>query len=124
QAMLPAPRTRQILDNVAELLNSIPDEQRETPQYKKAAKHFAEQDGELQKQLAQEGLYRWGSTYVQQSEMEELKKAQAKVAERLRTMEDDYNRLKDRGIEIDGLITRNERTMRDIERDRVRQDGT
>ena len=123
QAMAAAPRMRLILDNVAELLNAIPEEQRSSAQYKKLAKHFAEQDAELQKQLVQEGLYRWGSTFVPQSQMDELKKAQAKVAERLHAMEEDYNRLKDRGSEIDHIVARNETTMRNIESDRMRQDS-
>src|SRR5207249_6705799 len=61
QAMIAAPRNRQVLDNVAEVLNSLSDEQLNLPVAQRVARKFAEQDEELSRQMAKDGLHRWGS---------------------------------------------------------------
>ena len=72
QAMVSAPMSRQILDNVAEALNSLPPERRKTPLIEKVVRHFNEQDSDLQKKLADQGLSRWGSSWVTDSQRVKL----------------------------------------------------
>lgn len=116
-AMAAAPRSRLILDNVAEALYAFPERQRNNLSYTRAAKRFQEQDAELQKQLQPQGLFRWGSSYVTAAQMEEIKKAQEKVREKLAALVEDYNKLRDRVQEIDRQIEINERAIERIRRD-------
>jgi tetratricopeptide (TPR) repeat protein len=74
-AMQGSPRSRTILDNVAEALNAVPPKERTGQQYQKALKRFQEQDVELQKEMLKEGLYRWGANWVPEKQRDELKKA-------------------------------------------------
>ena len=57
--MLAAPVSREILDNVAEALNALPENQRKGPVVAKVVRHFKEQDDDLQKKMAERGLVRW-----------------------------------------------------------------
>ncbi|HEV8379352.1 MAG TPA: tetratricopeptide repeat protein [Tepidisphaeraceae bacterium] len=121
-AMQASPRSRVILDNVAEALFGTPREQQNGANYQKAQKRFQEQDAELQKQMQLQGLYRWGATYVPAAQMEELKKAQEKIKEKLDALRQDYERLADRVREIDSRIDTNERSIARINRDNQRVD--
>jgi tetratricopeptide (TPR) repeat protein len=120
QAMQASPRNRLILDNVAEALFSLPEKHRSGQTYTNAVKRFEEQDAELQKEMARQGLHRWGSTYVDDKQHEEIKKAQEKVKEKLKQLVDDYEKLKERGREIERQLDLNERSMERIRRDASR----
>jgi len=122
QAMQASPRNRVILDNVAEALNGIPPDQRTGAAYQKALKRFQEQDAELQKEMQQQGLYRWGANYVPAAQMDELKKAQEKIKEKLDALAQDYERLGDRVREIDNRIETNNRSISRINNDSQRVD--
>jgi tetratricopeptide (TPR) repeat protein len=123
-AMLAAPRTRQILDNTAEALNAVPNNQRETQTYKNAKRHFDEQDSDLQKQLAKEGLVRWGSGFVPQARMDELKKAEEKIKDKLDALAQEYDKINDRIHDIDGIIASNNRSLDRLLRDYTIMDST
>lgn len=122
QAMQASPGNRQILDNVAEALEAIPQEQHKNSVYTRAAKRFAEQDAELAKEMQKEGLYRWGSSWIDAKQMEEVKAAQAKVKEKLDQLVADYDRIKERVKEIETQIDLNDRTMQRIRNDSQRYD--
>jgi len=121
-AMQATPRSRVILDNVAEALNAIPKDQRNGATYQKALKRFGEQDAELQKEMQLQGLYRWGATYVPAAQMDELKRAQEKIKEKLDALSQDYDRLADRAREIDSRIDTNNRSISRINMDNQRVD--
>jgi tetratricopeptide (TPR) repeat protein len=117
-AMVAAPGVRQILDNVAEALNAFPNDQRESSVAKRAAKHFIDQDAELQKQLAAQGLSRWGATYVTADKMSQIAKAKEKIDARLETLKQDYQKIEDRIREIDDQLDSNDRILHRIAADR------
>jgi tetratricopeptide (TPR) repeat protein len=121
-AMQATPKSRVILDNVAEALNAVPPKDRTGQQYLKALKRFGEQDAELQKEMLKEGMYRWGATYVPEKQMEELKKAQEKINAKLEDMKQDYARLEDRIREIDNRIDTNDRSIARMNNDTRRVD--
>src|SRR5690606_9331331 len=75
QAMIAAPADREILNNVAEALNALPANYRDNASAKRVLRRFQEQDVQLQAELAKSGLYRWGAAWVNQEQLEELKKA-------------------------------------------------
>jgi tetratricopeptide (TPR) repeat protein len=121
-AMQASPKSRMILDNVAEALNAVPQKERTGQQYQKAQKRFQDQDADLQKEMQKEGMYRWGATYVPEKQMEELKKAQEKINAKLDDLKQDYQRLADRAQEIDGRIDTNNRSISRINNDSQRVD--
>lgn len=114
QAMLALPRDRRVLDNVAELLPALPAEVRDSNQARRLTLRFQEQDAELQKELAAEGLTRWGAVYLTKDQMAEAKR----VKGRLDLVEQDREKVRARIDAIDRLIENNRYTQRQIDRDR------
>jgi len=114
-AMLSSPRNRLVLDNVAEMLNALPDEQRANPAAQKVARHFTEQDVDLQKQLAPQGLHRWGSTWVTTDELESLKAAERAVKDKLDQLSANFDAVKGEIANIDRDIDDNDRSMHRLE---------
>jgi len=123
-AMAAAPRNRQILDNVAEALSALRESDREMQTAKRAARRFIEQDAELQKELAQQGLHRWGATWVTAEKLAEIKAAQEKIKLKIEQLRQEYEKIRDRIAEIESRIDANERTMRRIVIDRTVVDRT
>ncbi|MGE5611447.1 MAG: tetratricopeptide repeat protein [Bacillota bacterium] len=114
QAMLGLPRDRRVLDNVAELLQVLPANLRDSNPAKKLARRFDEQDAELQKELAAQGLTRWGAAYLTKDQMTEVKRVRGKLDQ----VEQDREKMQARIDAIDQQIENNKHTMRDIDRDR------
>jgi tetratricopeptide (TPR) repeat protein len=114
QAMVASPQNRQVLDNVAEALNSLPENQRNLPILQKVAKRFGDQDLALAAKLQQQGLYRWGATWVDNKQLEELKKAEQDMRTKLDALSAEFDTIKTRINNIDREIGDNERAMRDI----------
>lgn len=114
-AMLQGPKNRQLLDNIAELLNALPDEQRGTQIAQRVARHFTEQDVDLQKELSPQGLRRWGATWVTAEQLETLKVAERAVKDKLDQLSTEFDATKLRINNIDRDIDDNERSMRRME---------
>jgi tetratricopeptide (TPR) repeat protein len=115
QAMRAAPDAREILDNVAEALNALPEENRDTLICRRVADRFAEQDAALQQTLNKQGLFRWGSTWVTAQQLSDLKAAQAKSADQQESLSHEYDGLGERANEIDSEIDQNTREMHRME---------
>jgi Flp pilus assembly protein TadD len=115
QAMLQSPRNRQVLDNVAESLYALPDEARGTQIAQRVARHFTEQDVDLQKELDKQGLHRWGATWVTTAQLDTLKVAERAVKDKLDQLSADFDATKVRINTIDRNIEDNERSMRNLE---------
>ncbi len=115
QAMLAAPVNKFILDNVAEAIGALSDDQRKGKAMQRVVARFTEQDVILQRQAAAQGMYRWGSTWVDQKELDELKAAEKQIRDRLAQLDKEFEDNKRRLAQIDDEIAANERAMRDIE---------
>jgi tetratricopeptide (TPR) repeat protein len=100
QAMMASPVQREILDNVAEAINVVPHENQNAPVVLKGVRLFAEQDTTLQKIAAQQGMYRWGATWVNATQLAELKAAEAKVKQQMDALQQQVDALQQ---QIDGL---------------------
>jgi Flp pilus assembly protein TadD len=94
QAMQASPANKIILDNVAEALNAIPDENKDNPPVVKAAAMFADQDKTLQDAQAANGMVRWGATWVPSDQLGRLQTEELQNQTQLATLADDYNRTK------------------------------
>lgn len=100
QAMMASPVQREILDNVAEAINVVPHENQNAPVVLKGVRLFAEQDTTLQKIAAQQGMYRWGATWVNSTQLAELKAAEAKVKQQMDALQQQVDALQQ---QIDAL---------------------
>lgn len=115
QAMRASPEAREILDNVAEALNAMPQENRDSLICRRVADRFAEQDAALQQTLNKQGLFRWGSTWVTSQQLSDLKAAQAKLADQQESLSHEYDGLGEKMNEIDSEIDQNTREMHRME---------
>ncbi len=115
QAMNAMPGNRQILDNVAEALNELPEAQRDNASTKKVVLLFNAQDMALQAKMKKQGLFRWGSTWVEEKDLNALKQQEQKIEDKLDALEDEYKTGQDRIDQIDRDVADTERSIRRIE---------
>lgn len=120
QALVAMPLERGLLNNVAEALQSLPDNQKNTPLAKRVQRKFDEQDTLLAQRLAQlappQGpLFRWGATWVNKTQLDELKALEAKTKSDLDLLAGQYDQLARRLESIDNQIRQNTDDMRRLE---------
>jgi tetratricopeptide (TPR) repeat protein len=111
QAMMASPQAKEILDNVAEALNAIPDDNKKAPVVLQAVALFGDQDAQLQQAAAQQGLYRWGATWVTAKQLQDLKAAEAKVKQELDNIQQQFDALQQKIGLIDSEIGANQREI-------------
>jgi tetratricopeptide (TPR) repeat protein len=122
-AMQAAPGTKAIIDNVAEALHGLPEQQRQNAVAKKVAHRFTDQDAQLQIALGQQGLFRWGATWVDQRTLDMLKAAEKEIKDKLDKMAADFDAAKTKVEDYDTQISETERTMRRMESSRYYRDA-
>jgi Flp pilus assembly protein TadD len=114
RAMLGMPDNKYILGNVLETLMMLPENQQKNAAVVKVQKRFLEQDARLSQKMAQYGWYRWGSIWVDQAKLDQLKKEEAEVKARMDSLQKEFDAAETRLREITGRIDGNERFMFDI----------
>jgi tetratricopeptide (TPR) repeat protein len=124
QAMNAAPVDRRILDNVAEALNELPEVQRDNAVTRKVVLLFNAQDMALQGRMKKRGLFRWGSTWVDEQELKDLKAQEERIEEKLEKLEDEFEQVQDRIEQIDRDVGDTERSIRRIEASSYGRDAT
>ncbi len=115
QAMVASPKNKTILSNVAEALNELPDNQRSGQVVQKITRHFNEQDNELQTELSAAGWYRWGATWVNQQQLDDLRARQKEIDTKLSAMAQEFDATRQRIDRMDRDIDDTERSVRRIE---------
>src|SRR5262249_48546470 len=123
QAMLAAPVNKEILDNVAEALAGLADDQRKNVIAQRAFRRFAEQDKRLQEMMAAQGFYRWGATWVDRDAMQHLKDQEQQVNQKLAKANADADAARKQIDSLDHEIASTERSMRQIEAQALYRDG-
>ncbi|MGH7180181.1 MAG: tetratricopeptide repeat protein, partial [Tepidisphaeraceae bacterium] len=83
QSIVAAPINKELLDNVAEALAGIPEDQRRNPVVNRVLRRFTEQDTRLSEMMAAQGWYRWGSTWIDRTTLERLQKDEKEVKDKL-----------------------------------------
>lgn len=124
QAMLASPQNKDVLNNVAEALHKLPPDQLTGTQAQRALKAFREQDVALAQQMASQGWYRWGATWVTAVQMEEIRKADAAVKVKVNALQVEFERHKARMISIDREIDDDRADMDRIQGDRLQRDAS
>ena len=113
QAMVAAPLAKEVLDNVAEALNVVPSENSQAPVVLQGVKLFAEQDTELQKVAAQQGMFRWGATWVDGKQLQELKADEARVKQKLDAIQAQFDAIQQK---VAGLNSESDQNLREMNR--------
>ncbi len=124
QAMNASPGNRQILDNVAEALNELPEAQRDNAVTKKVVLMFNAQDMSLQGRMKKRGLVRWGSTWVDEKDIKELKDQESRIEDKLDQLEDEFKQVQERIGQIDRDISDTERSLHRIEANSYGRDAS
>jgi tetratricopeptide (TPR) repeat protein len=106
KAMIAAPRNRQVLDNVAEALHALPPELAD-PAITKATARFDEQDAELQKELADQGLHRRGGSYLTDVQLRQLEADKDKTDAKQSVIDTDFIRTRQQIVNIESAIELN-----------------
>jgi len=123
QAMQAAGVNDFILNNVAEALGSIPEDQRKGAPVARCLRRFSELDLVLQQRMAQQGLYRWGGGWIDQKKLDELKAAEKEIRLKLEAMQAEFGQDQSRISQIDADVSQNEANMDDLRlRSMVRDD--
>lgn len=122
QAMVALPIERGLLNNVAEALEACPDQVKNGVVWKRLKRKFDEQDLILAQRLAQQGLFRWGATWVTRVQLAELKAVEEKIKAEVDKLSAEYDQLTLRLTQIDSTIASNDRQLRDIELQSLRRD--
>lgn len=104
KAMLALPQNQVILDNVAEVLHALPDAFRKNDVTKRAVDHFNAQDAALQRQMAQQGLFRWGSKWIDQQEYAGIQAQEKEVKDKLGAMQKEFDANNARLVQIERAI--------------------
>ena len=114
-AMLAAPVNKEILDNVASALSAMPEEFRNSTVTQKTTRHFQEQDKSLSEQMAQLGWHRYGTTWVTDKEMDQIKEQEKETQDKLDALAADFDKDKEHLDQIDQNIADTESAMHRIE---------
>jgi tetratricopeptide (TPR) repeat protein len=123
RGMLASPINKVVLDNVAEALAALPDDQRRNPLANRVYKLFTEQDAQLQEIMARTGWHRWGSTWVDQPTLDKLKVAEQAVDDKLAKIDDDMKAAKGKIADIDSSIDGNNRAMTQLQASTLTRDA-
>lgn len=123
RAMQAMPLTPRIHDNVAEALNDVPKEARNAAATKRLAKRFADAEPDLQKEMAKTDRYRWGSTWVDKAQLEELKAQEAAIQKQLSELAARFTETENAIQRLDASIEANNRSMSSMENNRSAVDA-
>jgi hypothetical protein len=115
RAMQASPGDRRILDNVAEALNGASQEPKLNGAVKKTAAVFSPQDVALAGQLASQGFYRWGATWVSQAELDKLQAIEKEVKQQQADLDRQFRAAQENVKSIENEIAANERSLNRIE---------
>ena len=111
KAMLALPNNQTILDNVAEALHGLPAESHKSELTKRVVEHFNMQDSTLQREMAQRGLYRWGSRWLDKNQYAAIQQQQKAVQDKLNSLEAQFNANQQRLIQIAQTIDSDQQAM-------------
>lgn len=117
RAMRVSPRNKWILNNVAEALHAMGEDAVRGSAARKAKERFEAQDRQLQAELEPTGWYRWGSTWVNREQLDQLHEVERKIQDRLDALSAQFDQTQANIRRIESDMDANARSMRQIEAD-------
>src|SRR2546423_6001320 len=115
EAMLAMPANKEIINNVAEALAALKDEIRKHPVAQRASRLFVEQETQLETTMAQYGWYRWGSMWLDKNQLDELKKNEKEVKDKIDDLQKQFDDQQKKFRDNLDRITKDDQLMRDID---------
>lgn len=123
-AMLADPINKDILDNVASALASLPAEFRDSPVTRKTTRRFQEQDQTLQERMAQSGWHRYGTTWITDKDLAQIKQQQKETQDKLDALATEFDQSKERWDHLNRSIEDTEAALHRIEATTYSRDPT
>lgn len=126
QAMLLAPGSQEVLDDVIEMQQLVPDSLRRTAGYERLVKRSIPLETALQERQARRGLYRFGSTWVDKATLDKARADREAFEKKKADMDQDYQATQEAIKKTDEQIQLVQRMIQRIESDSLIQssDGT
>jgi len=123
-AMIASPTDERILSNVAEALEALPREQRESAGTKKIVLHFQEREDALRKKMETRGFFRWGATWVTGERLDQLQEKEREIQGKIKDLEAEFDSAQDKVERIDQEVAETQRNIRRIEATNYGRDST
>lgn len=123
KAMRGMPLNATIHDNVAELIHAAPDDVARSAAYKRLVQRFEEDEPRLQSLMAASGWYRWGGTWVNAHQLDQLRQQELQIKQQLDELSREGGEARSRIEQIDAEIAANERNMHSLESNRYFHDA-
>jgi tetratricopeptide (TPR) repeat protein len=123
-AMLAMPSNKEICNNVAEALAALKDDFKKNPIAQRASRTFVEQEAQLETTMAQYGWYRWGSMWINQTQLNDLKKAEKDVQDKIDALEKKFNDGKQKIDSDNARILSDQQYLADTEQQNTFVDGS
>lgn len=115
RAMSAMPLNSLIHDNVAEALNGASRDARESAAGKRLLSQFQQDEKDLQATMAQLGWYRWGSTWVNEDQLKQLRQEEESIRTRQDELTKEYDNTTMAIERINDRVSANEHTMANME---------
>ena len=123
RALAALPDNQILLDNLAEVLNDLPRDIQTNLTTKRVRRRFEEQEPRLEAQLTQTGWYRWGSTWVNADQLQQIKAEEAAIKDKLALLSRDFDDTQAQIDRIDADSQANTRALNNMEASRYMQDA-
>ncbi len=123
QAMVAMPEEQGLLANVGEALGAVPPGIAGNALGKRVTKKYEEQMESLAKQLLGQGLYRWGNTFIDHAQHEQIVAAEHAAQSRKDTVKADGDLTQKRLMDIDRDYQANTQEMQRLEAQQYTRDS-
>jgi Flp pilus assembly protein TadD len=114
-AMLAMPSNKEIVNNVAEALYALKDDFKKNPTAQRASRLFITQEAQLETTMAQYGWYRWGATWLDQNQLNELKAAQKEVKDKIDRVQQEFDDTRKKIQDNDDRMVKDQDFMTDVQ---------
>ena len=114
-ALTAAGADERVVSNVAEALNALPKEQRDSAATRRLVANFQACEDSLRKKMEKRGLYRWGAAWVRGAELDQLQDQEREIEDKIKDLEAEFQNTEDKIEQTDGDIAETQRSMRRIE---------
>jgi hypothetical protein len=114
-AMLASPVDKMILDNVAVALQTLPVDLQKSPVTQKVLGHFNEQDQKLAERMSHDGMHRFGSLWVSDHDLDQLKAQEKQIQDKLDALAGEFDRSRARMDQLSQNMADDQSEMARIE---------
>src|SRR6266480_7068179 len=121
--MLALPANKEIINNVAEALAALKPDMRKHPAAQRASRLFVEQETQLETTMAQYGWYRWGSMWLDKNQLDELKKNEKEVKDKIDDLQKQFDDQQKKLRDNQDQMAKDQRLMDDLRTNSMVQDS-